>query len=714
MFICTHLQSEKRWGSGTVNPNYTTIITPLEPGRVDACRQYLRDKVEPRPDGDLIKCCPLFAFDKIASLHFCSFVILDEDSHFAPSLVFEATFDGSREDFLGELLDIASVGMHEVYAHCVDYPFSEVSGFAAPQLIKEYLVRHDVGANTFFCGSPGRSVRQIQGENHVRTEILTFLSKRCQPGGAIPARSAGFLEAVRRHVVGCPNDIENSTRYDTRWAQQVAPTPWEVQQRSAVVASAIVVGLVVVCGTGMAVSALVNAVFGSGPLDLHGHIVRAFAHVGHIGASVSSFMVAWFPWIANQITIEPAILHILIALTGVWLIVRIFELFLTSWTKNPHDQLFINRFPLQIAVIVRFTLIIFLIGSVVLAVISGVSEARSAWVNQPGFGTWLAAAASTIWRLVVVGLVLVILNYWATSLKLAVQLRPYAGARENVRRLLLDIVRFAMVVVAAFGVLVVARHIPFTVSGQIETIARSVIFAALVAVTYGFFGLMAFYILGSILFGIIRTLEIRDARNFSEPAELILRARENARKYRREEGGINRYQNHLASITSVKPGLVRGWLLRLALFVINLLSRFWFNRGDLGGIPTILSARWVMIDGGRRLLFLDNYGGAWESYLNEFIDLAAVKGLNAIWSNTFVTAEGKSYGFPASRFLFWKGAQAEQPFKAYVRQSQIETIVWYGAYPVLSVVNINANTELRQSLFKPLNYDEIDTVFRSL
>ncbi|WP_436441436.1 hypothetical protein, partial [Enterococcus faecium] len=79
---------------------------------------------------------------------------------------------------------------------------------------------------------------------------------------------------------------------------------------------------------------------------------------------------------------------------------------------------------------------------------------------------------------------------------------------------------------------------------------------------------------------------------------------------------------------------------------------FWFNRGELGGIPTILSARWVMIDGGKRLLFLDNYGGAWESYLNEFIDLAAVKGLNAIWSNTFVTAEGKSYGFPAAKFLF--------------------------------------------------------------
>ncbi|MFX9181064.1 hypothetical protein ABTN76_20140, partial [Acinetobacter baumannii] len=87
----------------------------------------------------LIECRPLFRFDKIASLHFCSFVILDADGAFAPSLVFEVTFDGSREDFLDELLEVAPEGMHEVYRHCTDYP---VSGRAAPQLIEEYLVNH--------------------------------------------------------------------------------------------------------------------------------------------------------------------------------------------------------------------------------------------------------------------------------------------------------------------------------------------------------------------------------------------------------------------------------------------------------------------------------------------------------------------------------------------------------------------------------------------
>jgi hypothetical protein len=234
---------------------------------------------------------------------------------------------------------------------------------------------------------------------------------------------------------------------------------------------------------------------------------------------------------------------------------------------------------------------------------------------------------------------------------------------------------------------------------------------------YGLIGVLALYLLGVVLLMIVRVRELLDERKFADPAALEARAVINAKKYTREEGGNNRFQNHLASLTRVKPGLVRAVALRATLFVINLLSRFWFNVGTLGNIPTILSARWVLIDGGRRLLFLDNYGGAWDSYLNEFIDMEAVKGLNAIWTNTFVEVEGQQggcYSFPETRFYFWKGAQAEQPFKAYVRESQIETIVWYSAYPALSVVNINTSTAARQSLSKPLAPYEIDGVVQNL
>jgi hypothetical protein len=256
--------------------------------------------------------------------------------------------------------------------------------------------------------------------------------------------------------------------------------------------------------------------------------------------------------------------------------------------------------------------------------------------------------------------------------------------------------------------------LPVALDRNLAGIARLLVFASLVMVAFGLIGVLAGYGIGFLLLLLVRGLELRDKRKFADPAVLEARARINATKYAREEGGNNRLQNHLASITRVKPGLLRFWMLRVTLFVINLLSRFWFNRGELGGIPTILSARWVLIDGGRRLLFLDNYGGAWESYLNEFIDMTAVKGLNAIWSNTFVKAKGKCYSFPETRFFFWQGAQAERPFKAYVRESQIETIAWYSAYQTLSVININTSSGLRQSLCKQLISPEIDAVFQNL
>ena len=143
-----------------MKPNYATIITPIVPARVDALRRYLRDHVEPRFGGasNLVQCQPLFRFDRINGLHFCSFVVLEGDADFGPCLVFETTFDGPRADFLRDLWHVAPEGMHAVYGNCVGYP---QSGLDVPELLEEYLSRHDVGAQTFFSGCPGRSVAQI-------------------------------------------------------------------------------------------------------------------------------------------------------------------------------------------------------------------------------------------------------------------------------------------------------------------------------------------------------------------------------------------------------------------------------------------------------------------------------------------------------------------------------------------------------------------------
>ena len=154
-------------------------------------------------------------------------------------------------------------------------------------------------------------------------------------------------------------------------------------------------------------------------------------------------------------------------------------------------------------------------------------------------------------------------------------------------------------------------------------------------------------------------------------------------------------QNHMVSVTQVKPGWFRLATLRVILWAINLIARLTANKGTLGGISSIHFARWVITPDGKRLIFLSNFDGSWESYLNDFIDLAA-SGLTAVWTNT-----DNAVGFPRTTWLVRQGARDEPRFKAYARYSMVPTHVWYSAYPDISVANIDNNMRIRDGLFAP-------------
>jgi len=123
------------------------------------------------------------------------------------------------------------------------------------------------------------------------------------------------------------------------------------------------------------------------------------------------------------------------------------------------------------------------------------------------------------------------------------------------------------------------------------------------------------------------------------------------------------------------------------------------TNGELSGIPSIHFAHWSMIDGGRRLLFLTNYDGSWENYLDDFIDKAS-GGLSAIWSN--------SRGFPRSYLLGLRagGSRDGVRFKAIARDKQVYSNVWYSAYPALTVQAIDGNSTIVEEMYRPLPDDE--------
>ncbi|MBB3185335.1 hypothetical protein FHR95_002916 [Halomonas fontilapidosi] len=155
-----------------------------------------------------------------------------------------------------------------------------------------------------------------------------------------------------------------------------------------------------------------------------------------------------------------------------------------------------------------------------------------------------------------------------------------------------------------------------------------------------------------------------------------------------EDRGVH---NQLAAVGHIQAGPFRRLVLHVALWLLNLAASRVFYRGKLAEIDTIHFARWVIIDKGERVYFFSNFDGSPESYQDDFIERVAF-GLNLVFSN--------GEGWPRTRFLLFGGASDEQAFKAYYRDHQVPTTVWYRAPALagLTAVNLANNAAIRAGL----------------
>lgn len=158
-------------------------------------------------------------------------------------------------------------------------------------------------------------------------------------------------------------------------------------------------------------------------------------------------------------------------------------------------------------------------------------------------------------------------------------------------------------------------------------------------------------------------------------------------------------QNALTHLVPLRPGLLARVGLEAIHRYLHALATHFFNDVEmLGGIPSIHFAKWLLVDEGRRLLFLSNYDGGWESYLGDFVDGAAI-GLNLAWMCT--------EQYPRTS-IFGGGASDEQRFKSWARAHQRPTRHFYSAYPASTVTTINNSTWVRNGLHRTdLNDEEL-------
>jgi hypothetical protein len=164
-----------------------------------------------------------------------------------------------------------------------------------------------------------------------------------------------------------------------------------------------------------------------------------------------------------------------------------------------------------------------------------------------------------------------------------------------------------------------------------------------------------------------------------------------------EDVGVH---NHMASLVLLKPGLLRRITIRAVLHTLNLFYRTVFTDltpGKLAGLPSIHFAQWSIVkltadsERPRRegLMFLSNYDGSWETYLDDFIEFL-LRGVIAIWGNAAT--------FPSP--------MDGRIFKRWARTQMSRFSTWHDkAYRPLTVANIQNNNRLRLGLLQPLRTD---------
>ncbi|QXQ06224.1 cytochrome P450 [Sphingosinicellaceae bacterium] len=200
----------------------------------------------------------------------------------------------------------------------------------------------------------------------------------------------------------------------------------------------------------------------------------------------------------------------------------------------------------------------------------------------------------------------------------------------------------------------------------------------------GVSSLVAFLlVIGGAAYVALRRLEDRDRPDERDP-DFALRKEisllENAPGYA---------QNHILACSDIKPGPLRRLTFALAMWGISFFVEYRTRPGFILDMGTIHFARWIRIDKPEKLLFLSNYDGSWESYLEDFVTKAH-QGQTAAWSH--------GEGFPRTRGLVGEGAKDGDRFKRWVKRQQRPTHFWYSRYPELTLDRVRLNAIIHHGL----------------
>lgn len=659
------------------DPSVLTVAVEVASDQWTPLRRYLKTKVNPGPggrSGDL-------KFENYPNLHFLSFCMpppLRKTAAETPEkaqseegtrglLVMEATFDGPEDAFIRDLVAQDRDALIAIFDRCRGFPRTAREN---PHLIEIFLKQRTLPSQAFFSGAPGKTVVQIRRERALRRKLGDVL--RTAPQDLMAAEPRRLQDHLRRETLK-DEDLSLMSR---------APTPTRSLQQ------------------GDRMMRLAAALL-SLPVFLIGALLFCWAALAGMWADLTSA------------ALDRAACYLLIA-SAVLLALKVARdaAARAAEAVNPKAWPFVHRGLAGGGIMIVRLLMAILAARIVFLLAVRLED--TLWPDH-----W--AAATPVFVIVLACFAIV----YAFALFLGA-VRASAGRLGCADRTRPDAwwkSVFNWAIFNGFWALFAATLIPLAVLFIVvfgPENAHALWLWSLLVRLIGWFsaGMIVILAIWVLLLKAHDLLQAWENRNLSDPNDLYAFTPEGRYRWADEEHGYQRHQNHYVSLTNVKDGWYRQWLLLLALTIVNFLARYKDNQGTLGGIPTIFSARWALIDNGRRLLFMTNYSGAWDSYLNEFSELASVIGVNMIWTNTYIATDNPRYRpgirFPRTELFTGRGARATLPFKAYVRRSQLETLVWYGAYRELSVVNVSENGRIREAVFGPTDAAALDLLLKRL
>ncbi|MBL9017731.1 MAG: hypothetical protein JNL83_26310 [Myxococcales bacterium] len=154
----------------------------------------------------------------------------------------------------------------------------------------------------------------------------------------------------------------------------------------------------------------------------------------------------------------------------------------------------------------------------------------------------------------------------------------------------------------------------------------------------------------------------------------------------------------------IKPeGSLRPVFLQLAFWVVarvveGVPGMYYVGSGI--DIPTVATARWIVTDRGRRVMFISNFTNSAHGYIRDFIETRG----GAMRINL---SFGFGYGFPKTRWIVSGGALTDPNAYLYsLAQNQLPTWFWYGPHEDVSIDNIKVNRKIREGLFADLSPEE--------